>query len=135
MNKVIVQALISCTVFVTVLFGFAQVDWLSVLGLNEGLLEKKLGDFYWEYYMQRGEYIEDEESLLPINSLVKHLCEANGIDREKIKLHLLDTEEVNAFALPDNHLVIHSALILHVRTKWNSVVLLRMKWLTWKKVM
>ena len=68
MKKVVVQALVSCAIFVMVLFGFAQINWLSVLSLNDGLLEKKLGDMYWSYYMQQGDYIEDDELLLPIDS-------------------------------------------------------------------
>ena len=117
MKKGVVQALVSCAIFVMVLFGFAQIDWLSVLSLNDGLLEKKLGDMYWSYYMQQGDYIEDDELLLPIDSLVNHICEANGIEREEIKLHLLKTENVNAFALPDNHLVIHTALVLECKNE------------------
>ncbi len=117
MSKVIIQALISCAVFLAVLFGFAQVDWLSVLQLNNGSLEKKLGDIYWDFYRQQGDYMEDEELLLPIDSLVEHICTANDIDREDIKLHLLKTEDVNAFALPDKHLVIHSALVLECKNE------------------
>lgn len=65
MSKVIIQALISCAVFLAVLFGFAQVDWLSVLQLNNGSLEKKLGDIYWDFYRQQGDYMEDEELFTP----------------------------------------------------------------------
>jgi len=117
MKKVIVQALLSCVAFVAVLLGFARVDWLSVLRLNDGLLERKLGDMYWSYYMQQGDYIEDSELLLPIDSLVGQLCEANDIEQENIKLHLLKTKDVNAYAFPDNHLVIHTALVLECKNE------------------
>ncbi|MDZ7607365.1 MAG: M48 family metallopeptidase [Cyclobacteriaceae bacterium] len=40
------------------------------------------------------------------------MCDKNDIDRDKIKVHLLFKDEVNAFALPDGHLVIFSGLIL-----------------------
>lgn len=117
MRKVIIQALVSCIAFVAVLLGFAQVDWLSVLRLNDGFLERKLGDMYWNYYMQQGDCIENSELLLPIDSLVGRLCEANDIKRENIKLHLLKARDVNAFALPDNHLVIHTALVLECKNE------------------
>ena len=39
------------------------------------------------------------------------VCRANSIDRGKIKVHVLENSEVNAFALPAGHLVIYSGLI------------------------
>ncbi len=44
--------------------------------------------------------------------MVNVLYKVNDIDRDKIKVHLLFKDEVNAFALPDGHLVIFSGLIL-----------------------
>src|SRR5690606_22581823 len=43
--------------------------------------------------------------------LLDHLCRENQIDRKKIKLHVLRKSDINAFALPDNHLVFYSGLI------------------------
>jgi predicted Zn-dependent protease len=42
---------------------------------------------------------------------VDYICEENGIDHHKIKLHILENDEVNAFTLPDHYLVIYSGLI------------------------
>jgi predicted Zn-dependent protease len=47
-----------------------------------------------------------------IDSIVDRICEANYIARKKIKVHILNKNEVNAFALPNGHLVVFSGLIL-----------------------
>ena len=46
-----------------------------------------------------------------IAELLRRLCRANGMDRSKIKLHVVQDDEVNAFACPGNHLVVYTALI------------------------
>jgi predicted Zn-dependent protease len=43
--------------------------------------------------------------------MVTHLCEKNEIDRTNIKLHLLKSEQVNAMALPNGHLVVFTGLV------------------------
>ena len=56
-------------------------------------------------------FLESDTVLAPLDSLLSHLCEANDIERDKIKLHVVQSNEVNAFAFPDNHLVVFTSLI------------------------
>ncbi|MCX8473257.1 MAG: M48 family metalloprotease, partial [Sediminibacterium sp.] len=46
-----------------------------------------------------------------IDSIVTHICKSNKIDRETIIVHVLNKDEINAFALPNGHLIIYSGLI------------------------
>lgn len=39
-----------------------------------------------------------------VDSLVMRICSANNIDRETIKVHILNKDEINAFALQSVHL-------------------------------
>jgi predicted Zn-dependent protease len=55
--------------------------------------------------------ITDDSMVSPLDSLITRICERNDIDRGKIKLHLVDKDEINAFALPDDHMVVFSGLI------------------------
>jgi predicted Zn-dependent protease len=48
---------------------------------------------------------------LPVDSLLTKICTSNNIDKNKIKLHVLKVSDINAFALPDNHLIVFSGLI------------------------
>ncbi|MFT4835044.1 MAG: putative Zn-dependent protease, partial [Flavobacteriaceae bacterium] len=55
--------------------------------------------------------IKDKEAINLVDSVLLRICTANNIDRSNLKLHLLDKDEINAFALPGGHLVIFSGLI------------------------
>jgi predicted Zn-dependent protease len=55
--------------------------------------------------------ITSDSVTTPIDSMLIRICASNSIDRKKIKLHLLLKDEINAFALPNNHLVVYSGLI------------------------
>lgn len=110
-KKILLQSMVSILLFIAVLFSFSRVDWLSVFDLHQTVVEEKLGDMYWELYSNSAVFIESDSILAPVDSLLVHLCEANAIEREKIKLHIVQSEEVNAFAFPDNHLVIFTSLI------------------------
>lgn len=46
-----------------------------------------------------------------MDSLVSRLCDANGIPRNHVKVHVFRADVVNAFAMPGGHLVVNSALI------------------------
>lgn len=102
---------LSVLTFGAVLWGFAQVDWMSLFGLRETIIEEKIGEIYWDLFASNQTFAEEDAVCLPVDSLLTRLCTANGIDREPIGLHVLVTDEVNAFAFPGNHLVVHTALI------------------------
>lgn len=72
-------------------------------------IDKKLGEILWENFDQNE--ITEDSITGPVNDLVDHICKTNSIDKSKIKVHVVDKDEVNAFALPDNYLVVYSGLI------------------------
>lgn len=116
MIKILKQALISLLLFVVVLFGFSCVNWLSVFHLEGDVIEEKLGKLYWDLFSKTEKFVEDEEIVQPVDSLLAHLCEANGIEKP-IKLHIIRNSEVNAFAFPDRHLVIYTSLITNCKNE------------------
>lgn len=111
MEKVIRQAVVSVVIFFAVLFGFSRIDWMSLFNLDGLKIEERLGDMYWKVFSETEACIATDSVCAPLDTLLTHLCRTNEIDRSKIKLHVIRTEEVNAFAFPDNHLVIYSGLI------------------------
>jgi beta-barrel assembly-enhancing protease len=46
-----------------------------------------------------------------LDKLILPLCKANTIERDSLKVHIVEKDEVNAFALPNNHLVVYTGLI------------------------
>lgn len=90
-----------------------QIPWTGILQINrnKALLEKILGDMYWDSVYRSEEGMEDPFVYQTVDSLLTTICLSNVIEREAIKLHIVNNSAVNAFALPDKHMVIHSALI------------------------
>lgn len=117
MKKVLLQFLVSATMFSVVLFAFSRVNWLSVFHIQSTSVEEKLGEMYWDLFSKTETFIESDSILAPIDSLITHICGANDIERGKIKFHVLRNSEVNAFAFPNNHLVIYTSLITECKNE------------------
>jgi len=102
---------------VLILFGvwdlLSQVDWMTLLKIEQTTknTEEKVGDLFWKMLKSSETEISSDSIVTPVDSMLTRICTANSIDRKKVKLHLLRKDEINAFALPNNHLVIYSGLI------------------------
>lgn len=114
MEKLITQALITIGLFFGIWFGLQQINWLSLFNVEQTQIstEEALGDLYWEWFSMEEEEITIEHVVQSVDSILSIICENNDIDKEKIKLHIINNSEVNAFALPNNHLILNSGLIL-----------------------
>ncbi len=113
MKKLFIQLLIILFLFYTTWFVLYQVDWMRIFNVEQTTkkTEEKLGDLYWDLLKKTENEIQSISIVSPIDTLINHICLKNEIDRTKIKFHLLKKDEVNAFALPNNHLVVYSGLI------------------------
>jgi len=113
MNKIIYQGSITILVFFASWFALSEIDWRGILNIDKmnKSTEEKLGDLFWDLFKDSEDVIYDDELVQPIDSILTKICEANDIDRSKIKLHIIKNDEINAFALPNNHLVVFTGLI------------------------
>jgi beta-barrel assembly-enhancing protease len=113
MLKPILQFGAIVAIFFLVWFGLDRIDWMTLFQVEKASknIEEKLGELYWDILNKVNDEITDKEVVAPLDSLLTRICERNDIDREKIKLHLVDKDEVNAFALPDYHMVVYTGLI------------------------
>ncbi len=113
MKKVISQSIIFCVVFFGLWGGLAQVNWRGLFRVEEKSqsIEKELGQLLWESIKDTQQEVTDKEVVAPVDSILTKLCQSNEIERKKIKLHIVEDGNVNAFALPDGYMVINSALI------------------------
>lgn len=111
--KLVIQFLFMVALFFGTWFALRQIDWMTLLNVQQGKnkTEEKLGKLFWDLFSKRDEVIHSKEIEGAVDTLVTHLCKTNDIDRSKIKLHILRKDEVNAFTLPDNHLVVLTGLI------------------------
>jgi beta-barrel assembly-enhancing protease len=113
MKKILTELVLTVAVIVVVWFGLSQVDWMKLFNIQQTTqnTEEKIGDLFWKMMKSTETEITSDSIVAPIDSMLTRICKANSIDRKKIKLHLLRKDEINAFALPGNHLVVFSGLI------------------------
>jgi len=114
MKKIIFQAAAIVGLFLLMWFTLGKVDWISLLKVEQvsKSTEEKLGSLFWDALRKSDKEIEKSEVILSVDSIFNKICTANGIERNQIKLHIIENDEINAFALPGKHLVVHSSLIL-----------------------
>ena len=113
MKKALYRALLTVGLFFGTWYLLMQVDWVNVFRTEEATAntEEKLGDLFWELIKKTEREYVDPYSINTVDSIVVRICKANDIERKGIRIHLLQKDEVNAFAMPGNHLVIHTGLI------------------------
>jgi len=115
MKKIIIQGAITILLFFGTWYALKQIDWVKVLKVEKvtDKTEQKLGDLFWEMFKKTEVENKNVHVVSAIDSIINHICKSNKIDRETIKVHVLNKDEVNAFALPNGHLIIYSGLILN----------------------
>lgn len=112
-TKLILQGLTLVVLFFATWFVLSRFDWLTIMHVEEvtDQTEAKLGDLFWEVFQKTEKENKKPLVVASVDSLVTHICEANDIDPKTIKVHVLDKDEVNAFALPNGYLIVYSGLI------------------------
>ena len=113
MKKILIELVLTVAIIATVWVGLSQVDWMKLFKVEKTRqnTEEKIGDLFWKMLKNSETEITSDSVVAPVDSILTRICTANSIDRKKIKLHLLRKDEINAFALPGNHLVVYSGLI------------------------
>jgi predicted Zn-dependent protease len=113
MKKIIIQGAITILLFFGSWFALSQIDWVKVFKVQKvtDKTEQKLGELFWDVFKKNEEENKNIHVVNSIDSIVTHICKSNKIDREKVKVHLLNKDDINAFALPNGHLIIYSGLI------------------------
>lgn len=114
MKKLIFQGLSIVILFFGIWVALAQIDWIKNFEVKEvtNRTEEKLGDLFWDVFKSSEKEINNTIVVNSIDSIVRKICKANDIDRSKLNIHILDKDELNAFALPNGHLIIYSGIIL-----------------------
>lgn len=113
MNKLFTEGLLIIVIFFASLFLVNQIDWMTFFNVEEKTenLEEELGDLFYDFIIQNNFEVKDENTLMIIDSIFLRITEQNHIDSDKIQIHIIGNREVNAFALPGNHLIINTGLI------------------------
>ncbi|HUH50947.1 MAG TPA: M48 family metallopeptidase [Flavobacterium sp.] len=113
MRKILLQGAVILALFLSVWFVFAQIDWVAILKVEKitNKTEEKLGDLFWEIIKESDKEITQPIIVNSVDAIVNTICTANDIDSDFIKVHILENQQVNAFALPNGHLVLYTGLL------------------------
>jgi predicted Zn-dependent protease len=113
MKKLLLEFILIVVLFFATWFVLSRFDWVSIFDVRKktDTTEEKLGDLFWEFFSKTENEVKVPELSLPLDSMLTRICESNSIDRSKIKLHIIRKDDVNAFTLPNNHLVVFTGLI------------------------
>ena len=114
MKKVFLQGLTIIVLFFLTWFLLSQIDWYTIFKIKKvtDKTEEKLGDLFLNILQKTEKENKNTFVINVIDSIVNKICLANKIDREIIKIHIINKDEINAFALPNGHLLVYSGLIL-----------------------
>ena len=112
-TKTLFQGFITILIVVALWFGLSQIDFMRLMKVDAKTddLEQKLGDLFWESIERSEDVIRNDSVNTAVDKLVTKLAKENGIKRDDIKLHIIDKDEMNAFAMPGNYLIVYSGLI------------------------
>lgn len=110
--RIIFQFLILAGSFTGIFLGLSRIDFVGAADFSNLGKEntQKLGEMMVESILISKEEIKDSTALAFLDSLKRPLCKAGGLDPDSIKIHLVRDGEINAFALPGNHVIVHNSL-------------------------
>ena len=113
MKKLIVLLLFIVFAFGGCIYVISLFNWKKTFGIEKVTtdLDQKLGDVFWKSYSAEMVEVKDRKVVLPILKMVDQLCSENGIKSSTINIHVVENSEINAFAMPGRHLVVHTGLI------------------------
>lgn len=104
--------------FIVVAFGgcyyiYNKINWSGLFGVKKITenLDEQLGDVFWKSYSAEMVEVKDMKIVEPIQQMVSNICSDNNIAPSSINVHVVENKEINAFAMPGRHLVVHTGLI------------------------
>jgi predicted Zn-dependent protease len=113
MKKLFILLLFMVIAFGGCYFVYSKINWSGLFGVKKITenLDEQLGDVFWKSYSAEMVEVKDRKVVLPILQMVDQLSSANGIKSSTINIHVVENSEINAFAMPGRHLVVHTGLI------------------------
>jgi len=113
MKKISYQFVLIFGSFAVLFFCLSQINWVGMFKVEQitKKTEKSIGNKCWDLFKKEQKVSDNPDAIRAVDSIINRICIDNNIDSKNIQLHLLINNEVNAFALPDNHLVIYTGLI------------------------
>jgi len=111
MKNALLKAVLSLLFLGTLWYGLSLIDFRETLKVDTAndTTEKMLGELLQKSIIK--EAMDAPEIIGPVHTIVDRICSSNSLDRTFIKIHVVDNKTVNAFALPNGHIVVYSGLL------------------------
>jgi len=115
MGKIMLQFSVLVLLFLSTFFLLGKIDFMNHFEVKKisKETEDKLGNLIMESIRKTNTENETDSVKMVLDSIKNRICKANSIDPADIHLHLINSDVVNAFALPGNHIVVYTGLIKH----------------------
>jgi beta-barrel assembly-enhancing protease len=113
MKRFFLHLSLSLLLFGGLWFGLSQINWIGILGLDvlTQKTEQELEGLLWDAIQDSEEICSDTEANEALQSMWTRICETNQLDSSSVKVHLVNNDEINAYAFPGGHILIHSGLV------------------------
>lgn len=110
--KILFQLIVMVAGFAGMYLGLSKIDFVGEANLADFGKKnfEKLGEMMVESVLVINDEMKDSSSLAIIDSLKRPLCLAGGLNPDSITIHLVRDSDINAFALPGNHIILHNSL-------------------------
>lgn len=117
MKKAVLQFIIMAGLFFGTWLLLSQINFTKHFNVNKVSKknEQKIGDWIMENIRRTENEIDDDTTNAILDSLKSSICTPNRINGADIQVHLVKSSDINAFALPGNHLIIYTGLIQYCR--------------------
>ncbi|HRI78817.1 MAG TPA: M48 family metallopeptidase [Cyclobacteriaceae bacterium] len=113
MKKIVFQFLVLVVLFLGMWYGLSQIKYVDADELEQfsRKSERKLSELILDALQNRDKELQSDSIVALIDSIGRRICTANAIEYDSIRVHLILNSDINAFALPDRHMVIYTGLI------------------------
>ena len=111
--KTLRQFVILFGAFFLVWFALSRIEFIKPERTEKLSKQKEeiLGKLFIDQVLSQHDTCRIDTVVQTIQNLMYHLCRSNNIDTQSIRLHLIHHSEVNAYAFPGRHIVLHSELV------------------------
>jgi len=118
-KKIILPGLIIVVAFFGLFYGLSKIDWVTEFHVKQirSSSENKIGDLIWDEISSTEKVITNDSIIKTLDKLIEPIYKKNNIERDSLKIHIVEKDDINAFALPNNHLVVYTGLITECKNQ------------------
>lgn len=113
MKKISIQFSLLVISFFALWFALSNINYVDLFKIEEFSKEneKKLAKIILDVIKNK-ESESDSDSLKSIvRTIAKRICDSNNVNIDNITIHVIESDDINAFALPDRNMLVYTGLI------------------------